>query len=371
MNSAFLHIDWARPSARKIAAVLAYLGVVGVEAGLANIPVTVDVARFSPVISPAGHELVIQGPVTNSAEGVLFSKTGNANQILDIYFPRARLAPSTVEQLKSFSPPSELRSIKYVTQEAAASSSSKQHCHSSIEIALLSSPGAEPEVGLYQLDSQADSPYVEMEVKNAKLAVTFNTDIDYANQTLKACGYQKLLRLSSLSDDDSQSKRPWDRNIAEPMPPITVIVDTDSAFRFYFSPLEKTGSSQASGEAVQSLNLGAPKVRFEDAPPLRAHTVWTNPQQNGDKNPVNPDFSARALSSQGLLDVSKIEIGSDRVQMNISGKARVEVQGKEQTANLWDKIKEVPLLQRSFETANTALLGWVGFILFRKPKDKL
>lgn len=367
MRWPFLQLDWSRPLTRKVAAVLAYLGVVGVEAGLANIPVTVDVAKFSPVISPAGHELVIRGPLTNSTEGVLFSKTGDTNQILDVYFPRARLAPSTVQQMRSLGAPSDVRSIKYVTQEAA-SPGSKQHCHPGIEIALANA-GAEPEVELYQLDEQADSPYVEMEVKNAALAVTLNTDTDSTDQGLTSCGYQKLLRLSNLSSDN-QGDRPWDLNITQPMPPITVIVDSEAAFRFYFRPLEKTGSSQSSGTAMLALNLGAPKIHFEDTQPFRAQAVLTKPQASGEKKTASADFSAHALSSQALLDLSKLEIGADRVQLSLSGKARVEVQGKEQTANLWDKIKEVPLLQRSFETANTALLGWVGFILFRRPKEK-
>lgn len=367
MHWPFLHIDWNRPRTRKVAAVLAYLGAVGVQAGLADIPVTVDVAKFSPVIVPAGHELVIQGPVVNSAEGILFSKTGDTTEILDVYFPRARLAASTVEQMRALGAPSELRNIKYVTQETAASSTSGKHCHSSIEIRLVDPTGSPPELGLYQLDGQADSPYVEMEIKHAALAVTLDTDSESTDQSLTVCGYQKLLRLSSLTSGTSQNDRPWDLRITQPMPPITVILDSDSAFRFYFRPLEKGGSPPASG--MMTLNLGTPKVHFEDAQPFRARAIWAKSQHEDNDKTYSDDFSARALGSQALLDISKFEIGSDRMQMSLSGKARVEVQGKEQTSNLWDKIKEVPLLERSLEAANTALLGWVGFVLFRKPRE--
>jgi len=367
----FPPIDWNRPRTRKVVAVLAYLGTVAVQAGLANIPVVVDAAKFSPLVVPAGDELVIQGPVVNSPGGTLFSRTGDTEEILDLRFPRARLAPSTVEQWKALGAPGELRNIRYVTQESSASVTSKQRCHSSIEIKLVDSSSSPAEIGLFQLEGQSNTPYAEMEVKNASLAVSFDTDSDSPDHTLSACGYQKLLQLSSLQQDGSQSDRPWHMDITQSLPPITVIVDSDSAFRFYFQPLEKGAPSKASDGRMLPLDLGTPKVRFEDAPPFRAIALWKKSQSKENARSHSVDFSARALNGQALLDISKLEIGSDRIQLSFSGKAHVEVQGKEQTSNLWDKVKEVPLLQRSLEAANAALLGWVGLVLFRKTKSNL
>ena len=118
------------------------------------------------------------------------------------------------------------------------------------------------------------------------------------------------------------------------------------------------------------LDLGTPKMKFEDPQPVRSHAVWKNSLQHNQAKGGIAEFSARALGTEALLDFSKLEIGSDQMRLSLSGKARVEVQGKEQTANLWDEVKEVPLLERSIEAANTALLGWVGIVLFRKPKVK-
>jgi len=359
----FPHIDWKRPRTRKIVAVLALLVAAGVQYGLANIPVTVDVAQFSPLIVSAENELVIQGPAVNSRDGLLFSKTGDTNQILDVFFPKAKLAASTAAQVGASS---ELSSIKYITQEPSAKPSLKQNCHSSIAISLVDPTTATPEIRLYQFEGQSDSPYVEMEVKNAALAVSLDTDSDSPDHTLPACGYQKMLQLKSLQNNTGRSAQPWDMDIVQSLPPIQVMVGSDSSFRFFFRPLEKASSSRDSSAAMMPLDLGSPRIHFEDAPPFLAHAVWKASQSTGEARGNNVDFSARALSSQALLDISKLEISSDRIQLSLSGKAHVEVQGKEQTTDLWNKIKEVPLLERSLEGANGALLTWVGVVLFRK-----
>ena len=336
------------------------------QCGLANIPVTVDVGQFSPLTVGAENELVVQGPTVNSRDGLLFSKTGDTNQILDVLFPRAQLAPSTAAQLGVSS---ELRSIKYITQEPSAKPSVKQNCHSSIAIRLVDPTASTPEIRLYQFEGKYNSPYVEMEVKNAALAVSLDTDSDSPDHTLPACGYQKLLQLKNLQNDAGRSDQSWHRDIVQSLPPLQVIVRSDSSFRFFFRPLEKGVSSQASSATMMPVDLGSPRVRFEDPPPFLAHAVWKASHSTGQGHGNNVEFSARALSSQAPLDISKLEIGSDRIQLSLSGKAHVEVQGKEQTSSLWDKVKEVPLLQRSLEAANAALLGWVGVVLFRKAKS--
>lgn len=363
----FSNIDWKRPRSRKIGAVLALVSAAGVQYGLANIPVTVDVAQFSPLIVAAENELVLQGPVINSRDGLLFSKTVETDQILDVYFPQAQLASATATQLGV---PEELRSIKYITQEPGATSSVKQNCHSSIEIRLVDSTTSTPDIRLYQFEGQSDSPYVEMEVKNAALAVSLNTDSDAPDHSLAPCGYEKLLQLSSPQNSTAQSGQPRQLHITQAGPPIQVMVGGDSSFRFFFRPLEKGPSSQASSAVMLPLDLGSPKTKFEDPPPFLVHAVWKASQSKSEGRGINVEFSARALSSQALLDISKLEIGSDRMQLALSGKAYVEVQGKEQTADLWDKVKEVPLLERIVEAANGALLTWVGVVLFRKSKVK-
>src|SRR5919202_6822327 len=95
---------WRRRAVQVSAGVLSLAAALYAECRLAHVPLPVEVSaadKFAPAaeVRLGVQELVIEGPVFNSQEGLLLTHDGHANEEVDATFDRAQLAPETRDLL--------------------------------------------------------------------------------------------------------------------------------------------------------------------------------------------------------------------------------------------------------------------------------
>ena len=74
-------------------------------------------------------------------------------------------------------------------------------------------------------------------------------------------------------------------------------------------------------------------------------------------------FRAQSTADQESIRIDKLWVGSDRLQIEMSGSAIVTANGEVQTINLWDRLKKYPLPAAIFVIVNAAIVTWLGKII--------
>lgn len=330
-----------------------------VQYKLANIPQPVNLdttEKFSPAKVRLGQQkLIIEGPVVNSSEGVLFSHNGKPDEIVNVDFDRARLDEQTIEMFREggLSPPSITARIVYRAENPTTPPVGDESCRTRVEMRAI--PKLPDEIHLFQLDAPGLNNYrqLEMTIRGAELTTQLISGSPSGSYLEPGC--QKELKVGD-----------WNKSIAND---ITTIAAENSALRFRFLPLKEGSALWGDAEGFfEPFDLGAPQVESTALPSFQARAVSINPLGDGNKSSATPALlSARSVDGGPLLTISGLKVGSDQILVSVAGKGWVQIDGEDETVNLLNRIEENPIPATLLGAANAALLAWVARLIFKQP----
>lgn len=326
---------------------------------LANVaePVEVEtIKELSPATARLGQEeLIIEGPVVDAEQGILFSHNGRPNETVDVRLERARLGEQTIKKFERYRlhPPVTPTNIEYQA-EKSKSAEGREPCRTRVE--LRAAAGTPAEIHIFQYGDPGKSYYrhLEMTAKGAELVSDFVTMSPDESDLAPGCQYS--LTVGELSVPITRTM-------------VTAIVDEDSAVRLYFRPRTLDSNPWAETKGLLPLDLGAQKLKSTDAPPFQARGVRIRPL--GGRDSASDLASAASLSDGPLLNIRGLTIGSDEIQLSISGKAWVQTNGKTKTVDLLSLIQQNLIISLILGSANAALLAWAGRLVFKSPSASL
>lgn len=315
---------------------------------------SIDIGRrseFSPAtVKRNQQQLVIDGPVVASPEGKLFSRDPGPNEGVDVHFDNARLDEQTVEDLSSPTLKSSTpEKIDYGAAESREVLGAGRPCRTSLEVELRDAklPRA---LYLYQMEvAGADLRNLELKTAGAELVVQMTTTTP-PEAVAETEGCRKLLRVGN---------RALIR--VPPFTPVRVIVAADSAFRFNFRTLAADAKRLWDGPEglFEPFDLGPPMINPNDPPPfLQAREVSIRKLQDDGGNAPST-LSARSVAGRPLLSIYDLKIGSDNLQIKVSGSGEMLADGQPETVNLLQRLEELgPLAKALLVALNAALIAW-------------
>jgi len=322
---------------------------------LANVPEPVNLettGKFSPATIRLGQEeLIIEGPLVNSPEGMLFSHDGSLNEIVDVSFERARLDQQTVEKFESLglSPPSTPSKIDYRAEDSMRAHIGIEPCRTRVELrAPLKMP---EEIHLFQLGDPGLNHYRQLEMRVTGAELTSHVVIESPSGAYLEPGCQKVLKVGD-----------WNRSSSID---VTTIVAENSDLRFSFKPITPNSALWKDTEGFFTpFELG----QSLPTDPQRFLVSAVSIKTLGDSSSplTRLILSARRPIDGSLLTVNGLKIGSDQLQLIVSGTGFVKIDGEDVTVDLFKRVQKYPLLLTLLGTLNAALVAWV-VRLIRKP----
>jgi hypothetical protein len=284
-------------------------------------PVRVENAgEFFPAAAKLGrHELTIEGPVTNSEEGLLLYHGGRDHEIVDVEIDSAVLDGDTLMGFSHSNPPTAPARIAYETTKSAGHSAAAP-CRTFIDIRLADKGEPLSSLSFYQLDSPggADYRHVVMKAEGGRLLVNVTTESP--DDDGQATGCRKLLKVGP--DFEQETVGTYG---------VGMVAERGATLQFRFNP---TGIGNplwdGPGGLFQPLALGAEKPDPSGRSPFRASAVELKPLGERPADP-NPLLSARSPKGGELLSVESLKVGSDEIQIIVSGLGVVEVGGRDHT----------------------------------------
>lgn len=318
-----------------------------------------DTGKFSPAVLKLGREeLVIDGPVTNSEEGVLLSHIAQPDAVVDFIFDRARLDSETLLMLSDKNPPTNPTRITYLTTKSARAPTEGESCRISIEVNLADIRKPPAALHFFQTDAPGGSDYrsLDMKATGGELLLFIGTDGD----NVLAPGCQKKLTVGS------DFSLPIDSTYG-----FVIVAEADSVSHFSFNPATTKNTLWHGPDAFfQPFGLGGEQESPDAPAPLRARSVAIR-NLGGDKSSEPTSvLSASSLEGGELLTIESLKVGSDRIQINVSGRGLVKENGKDYV-NLVDRMKRNLLTTALLAVANIALLVWFMRLLFSKRQPML
>lgn len=339
--------------------ILVLAGAAFAQYKLANFPLPVDVEtieNFSPATVKLGQqELVIEGPVVNAEEGMLFSHDGKPNEIVEVSLDPATLHEQTIAMFEGVGrrPPSTPTRIDYRADESKNPAKGDESCRTRVELFVTSQMPSE--IRFFQLGTPGQAHYRNLEITTKGAELIANLQTASPHDSDRAPGCQKLL---SVGD--------W--NISLTTIAVSTVLAENSTLNFNFRPL--TTDSVLWGDAAgffEPFDLGSPQLKPTDPPPFQARAVSVRPLGTGDSTHTPlPVISARSTNDGPLLTIYGLKIGSDQIQLNIAGKGRVQVNGHDRTVDFIKRVGENPLPSALLAAVNTALLAWVARLIFKR-----
>ena len=345
--------------ARAAAGLLVLAGAAFAQYKLANVPEPVEVEtikELSPATVRLGQEeLIIEGPVVDAEQGMLFSHNGRPNETVDVRFDRARLGKETLESFQRLraSPPSTAAAINYRPMKSK-SADGHEPCRTRIDLFSFSKMPEEIHLFQYGDPGQNYHRHIEMTAKGAELVSGILTASPDESALAPGCQY-------SLDVGE------WSEPIGRVQ--VTIVMNDNSTVRLYFRPRTPGTNPWAETKGVLPLDLGAQKLKSTDAQPFQAHGVRIKPLGGGDS--ASDLVSATSLNDGPLLNIRGLMIGSDELQLSVSGKGWVATGGKIKTVNLFSLIEQNKIISAILGAANAALLAWVGRLVFKNPSTPL
>lgn len=326
---------------------------------LANVarPVNLEATgKFSPATIRLGREeLVIEGPVVNSSEGMLLSHDGRPNETVDARFDRARLDEQTIRIFESVGskPPSAPGKIDYRPDEPKIPFTSDEPCRTRVELRASQMPA---EIHIFQLGDPGLKHYRHLQIRTRGAELVSNLVTMSPDDSDLGPGCQYLLRVGDWSEPVTKVG-------------LTSIMAEGSDLRLYFRPLKPDSSPWADAGGVLRLDLGGlQKLNPNDPPPFQARAVSIRSLGGTNSSSVAPALiSARSTDDGPLLSLNDLRIDSDQVQLGIAGKGWVTINGEPETVNFLKRVQENPILLALLAALDTALLAWVARIIFKTP----
>lgn len=311
--------------------------------------------KFSPATIKLGEqELIIEGPVVDREEGLLFSCDSGPRGIVQLNFDRARLDQQTIELFESLNVklPATFAPIDYRAAEAKSSSAGHEPCRTRIELRVVSSAPAE--IRISQLSDPGFNRRRQLQI--TAIGAELNADMltQSPGEDSFAPGCQKILKVDNVSHSTSLE--------------VTALVAEDSTVHFTFLPLVADSTPWGDEQGSLPLDLGGgPRLNPTDAPPFQARAVSIRSFASGASTNAPPLLSARSEAGGPLLTISSLKIFSDQLQVSVTGKGSLAIDGLAQTANLLKLFQENLTISGLLIAANGALLAWVARLVFQAP----
>lgn len=352
---------WKRRLVRAAAAALVLAGAIFAQYKLANIPLPVELENSKKVTIPSvkfGQELVVEGPSLDASAVSLLSHDGKPIEIINAYMDNARLSEATMRE-HGIAPRSSSISgpITYTTRggEQGRTPDYNRACSTSIGVGLMTDKKLPSKISFFQTSASGNDNYRHLEIKasDAELAVRISTNPPEAPPD--------DVEDEEIQEDDGPGclKRiegdGWKQELIGGLP-VQSVVAANSKFYFRFLPMTRNSPLWTGTDGLfEPFKFGGPLG-------LQARSLSiTTP--NGP-----PVLEVRSADEKLPLRISNLKVGSDQLQISMSGKGFVRIDGEDITVDLFERIKKYPLLAGFLAMANAALLAWLtrlGRGLFR------
>ncbi|HEX8150635.1 MAG TPA: toll/interleukin-1 receptor domain-containing protein [Pyrinomonadaceae bacterium] len=308
-----------------------------------------ETGKFSPAAARLGREvLTIEAPAPD-AGGLLLTHVGKAGEIVDLGFERARLDGETLVLFGEQNPPTSPSPIDYVTTRPAPGAPGEP-CRTFIRVRAADPRRPPSALHFYQKPAPDAVRAVELKADGGVL-VSVDTDMpDEGDGRAPGCG--KLLQVA-----------PGFSAPVSGVSTVGVVAEADSGARFSFSPATKNDSLWNGAEGFfQPFAFGkaAPAV-------LRARAVEVR-ALGGQASGAAPALGARSVDGGEPLSVESLQVGPDRLQVQVTGVGFLKVNGEDHADPL-GRVRRHPLPSLLLAAADAALLAWVVHLLVgrRRP----
>ncbi len=342
---------WKRRAIRGVVVALVTAGAVYAQYRLANIPLPLELEDNKKVSIPPikfGQELVVEGPSVDPSRGLLLSHVGNSTEVIRVHFDNARLSEKTIRQNEIDPRASSIPGpIKYTTRDAEQGRRSdySRACSTSVEVKLADGKRQPGRIRFFQTGSPGNEIYRGLDIKSdeAELAIRLSTnppdsppdDTDEAEV--------------GVDEGPGCSKRvegaQWKQVLSGAFVVESLAV-ANFKFNFRFLPMQPTSPLwQGQDGLFEPFKLGPPG--------LRAREVSI-------RTPNGPAaLEVRGADENMPLRITSLKVGSDQLQVGMTGKGFVKIDGEDITVDFFERIKKYPLLAGLLLMANAALLAWL------------
>jgi TIR domain len=385
---------WRRRSVRITVAALALAAALFAQYRVAYRPRPVSLAStelFSPVVARRGlEELVIEGPLTNSDEGLLFSHQGRPDEFVDLFFERARLGEDTLALLAALAadPPRDAAALDLQTlepkqsreaEEGPASSAASlsrtrdaggETCRTSVDVRAAPGPSPPAALHLYQLDRAVSERVRQFNLKaeGGELHVSVLTATPY-----KAEGGGPHVSNPTATPDDRSHESLGCRkrlSIGEAFEDffngtfiVHAVAEAGGSLRLSFNAATPGGPPPGrTRNLFRPFELGGGTPKPDGPAPLRAAAVYLRPLGGEPSTRQFRTLGARA-AGRSPLNIDGLEVGPEQIQLNVSGWALVK-NGAVDYVNLTDRFKRQPYVAALFIIFDLALLTWLLMLIF-------
>jgi hypothetical protein len=307
-----------------IAAIAATLGA---DEWFIHRPEPHGVAEFNPVKARLGKEELILGNPALSGDSLL-SHQGGKNEVVEIFFERGVLSRATQKLLKGqpWAQSQQGQPISYTTLDSAGASGPP--CRTFVD--MKPAGGTASEVHLFQDGIPGGENHREFSVRvvGSGVQVNFETAADDPGQ-LNQPGCSKLLQAGGNQIGLGG------------MIPVSVLAEAGSSVRLKFMPGSSTAiwdDGKGFFEPFQALTLGARSARLS---PIDSQQKL---------------FLASAAGGQQALSVDGLLVGSDTVEMRLSGVGWVTVNGRLISPTFGEWVSASSLRAGTVAVVNLAIL---------------
>lgn len=373
---------WRKRWVRILVAVPVLVAAIFVEYRLANIPLPVEVEKtISPIkaslikrevliVENPFREIVSQG---RDLQSELLPRNDTTKGIsIAAHFDSARLSDGNMDRLLRESkrdpakkPPTQgLQQVDYTTDEpaedsqahsGAASGASAQPCSAAIALTLADDTRPPKEIQFLQpSDATFGERTLEIKVIGGDLIVQLSVvdtmqpvTLDPTRKPLGA-GCSKTVSVGAA----------WERSFTGPTQ-LEVVVPAEQSFQVWFSPLPKQNPWPRVGDFHEPFNLIT-------VPPVSASGLQKTIQ--GSSPPTFPTLKASRVTGEQPLLLRHLRIGAEELQLDISGQAMVQENGKDiVTFDLWKWMKLYPLPAILLSGLQLSLVNWVRLSFKKTP----
>jgi hypothetical protein len=344
----------SRPKARpqkkrvdKLARLTVLFLVALLQYGLAHIPLSVDLQAekaFNPAkVTRAQQDLLLEAPLIRAGQELLLSSQCPSGEITEVRLAQAQLTDDTLRGLRQLgaNPPSDSESLRYVPEGTNRPTQSSAKCTSQLEVKLADAGHPPSRLRVFQLGDLASDPNPYFELKSAGSDLVVQVSADSTTNSLADCGYKVRLEVGD-----------WSVRISAPLP-IAALAAQDSDLRFHFRSL-----TTSEGALSQNISLGTPPMNLGDPPGFRAQAVVVEQLALSGLGQPPATILAGHGTHDAPLVLTGLEIRPDNIQVRVSGKGRVYINGNEEAFNLFDWVKRSPIVESLLGVANTALVAW-------------
>lgn len=309
-----------------------------------------ETGKFSALTASLGREVLTVEAPSADAEGLLLAHVANADEVVDLGFERARLDADSLMLLSELNPPTAPSRLDYVTTQPEAAAQGEP-CRTFVQVRAADPRTPPRALHFYQKQAPGGDTKRAFDLKaDGDLAVSVDTDApDGSDERSPGCA--KLLKVG-----------PDFTSPVAGVSTISVVAEGNSAAAFSFNPATARGSLWVGAEGLfQPFSYG------NDAPAsLRVRAVEVSALGETAAG-APPILAARSVDGGEPLNVGGLLVGSDHLQVNVSGVGFVRVNGEDYTDPL-GRVRRHPLASLLLALADAALLAWLVHLLFGKRR---